>query len=88
MAEVGLQGRTAENTKIYADIVLKVGEELRALDVVVLDIWTCLMEKAGWQSGGNLPGSKNLKKSWALSQFLIDGKYLLIVMSSGTKALM
>ncbi|KAI9780465.1 MAG: hypothetical protein M1839_006739 [Geoglossum umbratile] len=74
LAESGMGGsRTAERTRLYADITVGVGEEL---GVAVLDIWTCLMEKSGWQSGSPLNGSLEVSRSWAFSQFFIDGEPL------------
>ena len=73
LADCGMGGtRTAEYTRLYADITVRVGKEL---GVAVLDIWTCLMEKSGWQPGGPLNGSLAAPRSWAFSQFLVDGNH-------------
>ncbi|KAH0565594.1 hypothetical protein GP486_001009 [Trichoglossum hirsutum] len=72
LADSGMGGtRTAEHTKLYADITVEVGKKL---GVVVLDIWTCLMDKSGWRPGNPLNGSLAASRSWAFSQFFIDGE--------------
>ena len=63
--------RSAEHTKKYADATREVGTEL---EVPVLDIWSIIMEIAGWKEGEPLIGSKKLKRSEVLESFLIDGK--------------
>jgi isoamyl acetate esterase len=74
LADSGMGGsRTAERTRLYADITVGVGEEL---GVAVLDIWTYLMEKSGWQPGSPLNGSLTVPRSWAFSQFFVDGESL------------
>jgi isoamyl acetate esterase len=72
LPEHGMGGtRTAERTKLYADITKEVGKEL---GVAVVDIWTCLMEKSGWQPETPLNGSLAVSRNWAFSQFFVDGK--------------
>ena len=63
--------RTAEHTKKYADACRQVGEEL---GVVVLDLWSVFMEKAGWRPGQPLPGSKAAERNKVLGELLHDGR--------------
>ena len=63
--------RTAEHTKLYADACREVGVEL---DVVIIDLWSVFMAKAGWQKGAPLPGSKSIARSQVLQHLLHDGK--------------
>jgi len=62
--------RTAEHTKRYADACREVGKEL---GVAVVDLWTAIMKKAGWQEGDTLPGSKTAPRSPVLGSLLLDG---------------
>lgn len=64
--------RTAEHTKKYADATRDIGAEL---DVVVLDVWTLFMTKAGWKPGEPLIGSKKIARSEVLDKLLVDGQY-------------
>lgn len=63
--------RTAEHTKKYADATRQVGADL---NVVVLDIWSIFMAKAGWKDGDPLVGSKKVARSEVLENLLADGK--------------
>lgn len=63
--------RTAEHTKKYADACRQAGEEL---GVVVLDIWSVFMEKAGWKPGHPLAGSKSAERNEVLGELLHDGR--------------
>jgi isoamyl acetate esterase len=84
LADSGMGGsRTAERTRLYAEITVRVGEEL---GVTVLDIWTYLMEKSGWQPGSPLNGSLAVPRSWAFSQFFVDGESLSISRNNLTAA--
>lgn len=65
--------RTAEHTKKYADATREVGAEL---GVVVFDIWTLFMAKAGWKAGEPLVGSKKVARSEVLDKLLADGQSL------------
>jgi isoamyl acetate esterase len=62
--------RTAEHTKKYADACRRTGEEL---GLAVLDLWSSMMGKAGWDGTGPLPGSKVLPRNPVLEAFLLDG---------------
>ena len=63
--------RTAEHTKKYADACKEVAEEL---GVVVVDLWSTIMTKAGWQPDGTLPGSKKAPRNSVLKSLLRDGR--------------
>ena len=63
--------RTAEHTKKYADACREVGENL---GVAVLDIWSIIMDRAGWAPDRDLPGSKSAPKNTLLQDLLTDGK--------------
>ena len=69
--------RTAEHTKHYADACRGVGHEH---GVVVLDLWSILMKKAGWKEGMPLYGSKKIERSRVFGELLHDGtlKYRII----------
>ena len=41
--------------------------------VVVCDLWTAMMAKAGWTGDGVLPGSLKASKNAALAEMLYDG---------------
>ena len=62
--------RTAEHTKKYADACREVGSEVGA---TVVDVWTAIMTRAGWQTGGALPGSKGVPRNPVLRDVLRDG---------------
>ncbi|CAD6565840.1 MAG: hypothetical protein ASARMPREDX12_006792 [Alectoria sarmentosa] len=62
--------RTAEHTKEYADACRQVGAEV---GVVVLDVWSIFMAKAGWKEGEPLIGSKKLARNEVLEKLLVDG---------------
>lgn len=62
--------RSAEHTKEYADACRQVGAEV---EVVVLDIWSIFMAKAGWREGEPLIGSKKLARNEVLEKLLVDG---------------
>jgi len=64
--------RKAIDARAYADAVKEVGREA---GVVVLDVWTAFMNKAGWTEGAaTLPGSKELGKDPILADLLPDGQ--------------
>ena len=65
------RSRTAEHTKKYADACRQIGQEL---NVVVLDLWTLIMAKAGHRPGEPLPGSKEAPRNDTLTRLLSDGK--------------
>jgi lysophospholipase L1-like esterase len=64
--------RTAEHTKLYADAVRNVGNDL---GVAVVDLWTAIMLKAGWQanSPAPLPGCADVPANPVLDEYLSDG---------------
>jgi len=62
--------RTAEHTKLYADVCREIGLEH---GVVVLDLWSIFMEKAGWKEGLPLQGSKKVERSKVFGELLHDG---------------
>ncbi len=64
------RSRTAEHTKLYADTARELGA---SEGVVVLDFWSELMQRAGWQPGQPLIGSKAGDKNPQLGSFLTDG---------------
>lgn len=72
--------RTAEHTKKYADACREVGEDL---DIAVLDMWSIIMDLAGWTPGRELPGSKTAPKNTVLQELLTDGKIDLMRWLSG-----
>ncbi|MCJ1358768.1 MAG: hypothetical protein MMC33_008768 [Icmadophila ericetorum] len=61
--------RTAEHTAKYAYACREVGESLR---IPVLDLWSTFIERAGWQKGESLPGSKVVANNEFLSAALLD----------------
>lgn len=63
--------RTAEHTKTYADACRQVGKEL---GIVVLDLWSVFMERAGWKPGQPLAGSKAAERNKVLGELLSDGR--------------
>lgn len=69
------RGRDAETTAAYARVAKEVGEELIAAGrpVVVCDLWTAMMMRAGWTGEGVLPGSLKTDKNAALAEMLYDG---------------
>jgi lysophospholipase L1-like esterase len=64
--------RTAEHTKLYADAVRNVGNDL---GIAVVDLWTAIMLKAGWKpnSPTPLPGCTDVPPNPVLSEHLSDG---------------
>lgn len=64
--------RTAEHTKKYADACRQVGKEL---GVVVLDLWSVFMKRAGWKPGQPLAGSKAAERNKVLGELLSDGRF-------------
>lgn len=72
--------RDAKVTAEYAAAVKEVGERTSA-DLVVVDLWSRIMDEAiketpSYISGGPLLGSKELGRSKALDAFLKDGLHL------------
>lgn len=63
--------RTAEQTKKYADACRELGAEL---GVPVLDLWTVIARRAGWEEGQKLPGSIDIAENSYLKHVLRDGK--------------
>ena len=64
--------RSAEHTKKYADACRQVGAEV---GVVVLDVWSVFMAKAGWKEGEPLVGSKKVARNEVLEKLLNDGEF-------------
>lgn len=64
--------RTAENTMKYADAIRNVGQKL---GVPVVDLWSEIMLKAGWQHGqtSRLPGDTDEPPNAVLDEYLFDG---------------
>jgi len=62
--------QAAAHTKLYADTCREVGQEHA---IVVLDLWSIFMRKAGWKEGMSLPGSKKVERSRVLGELLHDG---------------
>lgn len=62
--------RTAEHTKRYADACREIGQEH---GVVILDLWSIFMAKAGWKGGMPLYGSKEVERSAVFGELLHDG---------------
>jgi lysophospholipase L1-like esterase len=62
--------RVAKNTALYANAAREVGEEL---GVVTLDLWTVMMEKAGWRDGDALAGAKELGRNEVFTELMHDG---------------
>ncbi|KAF1808246.1 isoamyl acetate-hydrolyzing esterase [Eremomyces bilateralis CBS 781.70] len=66
--------RTAERTKEYAEATRELGEKL---GVPVVDMWTVIMLKAGWELGSSvLPGSRKFGPNPVLEELLHDGLHL------------
>lgn len=63
-------GRTAVQTKAYADTCREVGKKL---NIDILDFWSVVMAKAGWKEGDILPGSLEREQDPTLKAFLHDG---------------
>jgi lysophospholipase L1-like esterase len=65
--------RSAEHTKKYADAIRNVG---KSLSIPVLDLWTEIMTKAGWEPGceGPIPGCTELPPNPVLEEYLADGE--------------
>ena len=64
--------RTAEHTKLYADACREIGNEI---GVVVLDLWSAFMSKAGWSPGQPLLGSKDVIRNLIFQSLFTDGGY-------------
>lgn len=66
------KNRTAEHTKIYADLTLKVAREM---DVACVDLWGLFMRLAGWKAheGEVLVGDRRRERSEVLEVLLRDG---------------
>jgi hypothetical protein len=64
-------GRTADQTKAYADACREVGNRQ---NVAVLDLWAVIMEKAGWNGEGPLLGRVGFEQSPVLKDLLADGE--------------
>lgn len=62
--------RTAEHTKAYADACRATGSEH---NVVVMDLWSAFMARAGYISGGPLPGDSAFPRNEKLQQYFHDG---------------
>lgn len=62
--------RTAKNTRAYAIACKEVGQEL---GVTVLDLWSVMMSRVGWNEGDKLVGSKEVPRSGPLESMLSDG---------------
>jgi lysophospholipase L1-like esterase len=62
--------RTAANTKLYADACRQIGNDLK---LPLVDLWSILMDKAGWDGSSTLIGSKECGKSEIFSDLLSDG---------------
>ncbi|KFY29012.1 hypothetical protein V493_02608 [Pseudogymnoascus sp. VKM F-4281 (FW-2241)] len=69
------RGRCAENSRAYSQVGREVGEELiaKGRPVVVCDLWTAMMKRAGWTGEGVLAGSLKADKNPVLAEFLCDG---------------
>ncbi|KFY70792.1 hypothetical protein V498_10215, partial [Pseudogymnoascus sp. VKM F-4517 (FW-2822)] len=69
------RGRCAENSRAYARVGKEVGEELiaKGRPVVICDLWTAMMTRAGWTGEGVLAGSLKASKNPALAEMLYDG---------------
>jgi lysophospholipase L1-like esterase len=68
--------RTAEHTKLYADVIRNVGNEM---GVPVVDLWAEIMYKAGWKpdSSSPLPGCTDQPPNPVLAEYLSDGKRII-----------
>ena len=68
--------RTAENSMRYAEAIRSVG---KSLNLPVVDLWTEIMLKAGWQPGqtANLPGCTDEPPNEVLHEYLFDGRLTL-----------
>lgn len=69
------KGRSAEHTRVYAKAAKSVGEELIAQgrQIVVCDLWTAMMARAGWAGETPLPGSLEAEKNAVFTDMLYDG---------------
>ena len=66
--------RTADHTKQYADACVEISREMK---IPVLNLWSVMMTRAGWQhSDGPLPGSKAEPRNAVLGEMLSDGEGL------------
>jgi lysophospholipase L1-like esterase len=76
--------RRAETTAQYAQVVREIAVELKEKNVVLIDLWTALMEKALSSTppdivqglNGTLLGSQLVADSQALRDLLVDGLHL------------
>jgi lysophospholipase L1-like esterase len=62
--------RTAANTKLYADVCRRIGQELR---LPMVDLWSLFMKQAGWDGRSELAGSRKCERSEVLGELLSDG---------------
>ncbi|KAF2744145.1 GDSL Lipase/Acylhydrolase family protein [Sporormia fimetaria CBS 119925] len=69
------RGRDTETTAAYARVAKEVGEQLIAegKPVVICDLWTAMMKRAGWTGQGVLPGSLKAGKNPAFAEMMYDG---------------
>jgi hypothetical protein len=76
------RGRDAETTAAYARVAKDVGKELiaRGSPVVICDLWTAMMARAGWTGEGVLPGSLKAARNAALADMLYDGMYATLIL--------
>ena len=60
----------------YAEAIRSVG---KSLNLPVVDLWTEIMLKAGWQPGqtANLPGCTDEPPNEVLHEYLFDGRLTL-----------
>jgi hypothetical protein len=68
--------RSAQNAQLYASVGRDVATQLRARghDIAVCDLWTAMMEEAGWAGAdAPLPGSQALPQNPVLKEMLYDG---------------
>lgn len=80
------RGRDAETTAAYARIAKEVGLELISAghNVVVCDLWSAMMRRAGWPGQGVLPGSLRAERNPVLGEMMYDGLHFA---SAGYKVL-
>lgn len=67
--------RSNEVTKQYADVSREVASEAKEkdVDVACLDLWTALMNEAGWKEGDPLVGAMDLPENDTLRGLIHDG---------------
>lgn len=73
--------RTQSNTSQYAAVVRDIAAEFKDQRVVLVDLWSAMMEKAtrltpGFTEGGALLGSLEKGDSAGLRHLLVDGLHL------------